>query len=166
MSRQSTKLGARALMASIFAVVLLLASSPGNAQSGPFAALIGSWTGTGTIKLAEGGTERIKCKASYDFISASSVQLRLLCASDSYKFDLLGSMQSSGNAISGSWTESTRSVAGSISGTIGSGGQISVTTAGALTAGLTLSVSGGRQSVSLRSQGTSIQAVSITMTRT
>jgi hypothetical protein len=164
MIRRSTKFCAHAFIASVLAVACILAPVPGHAQSGPFASLIGSWSGAGTIKLAEGGTERLKCKASYDSVSAATVQLRLLCASDSYKFDLLGSMTANGSTITGSWTESTRNVAGTITGRI-SGGTISVNTSGALTAGLSLSVSGGRQSVSLTSHGTSITAVSITMTR-
>jgi hypothetical protein len=164
MIRRSTRFCAHAFMAGVFAVVCVLAPVPGYGQSGPFASLIGSWAGAGTIKLAEGGSERLKCKASYDSVSTATVQLRLLCASDSYKFDLLGSMTASGSTISGSWTESTRNVAGTISGTI-SGGTIAVNTSGALTAGLTLSVTGGRQTVSLRSKGTSIESVSITMTR-
>jgi hypothetical protein len=164
MIARSTKLCGQAFIASVFAAVLMLASAPGHAQSGPFAALIGSWSGTGTIKLAEGGSERLKCKASYDSVSAATVQLRLLCASDSYKFDLLGQMTANGSTITGSWTESVRNVAGSISGKI-SGGTISVTTSGALSAGLSLSVSGGKQTVTLHSQGTSITNVSITMTR-
>jgi len=159
-----TRFCAHAIVAGAFAVLCMLAPVPGYGQSGPFAALIGSWSGTGTIKLAEGGSERLKCKASYDSVSTMTVQLRLLCASDSYKFDLLGSMTANGNAITGSWTESTRNVAGTITGRI-SGGTISVNTAGALTAGLSLSVTGGRQSVTLHSQGTSITSVAITMTR-
>ena len=153
------------MIGSIFALVLMLVSLPGYGQTGPFAQLIGSWAGSGTIKLAQGGSERIRCKANYDFVSETSVQLRLVCASDSYKFDLIGSMQTHGGAITGNWTEATRNVAGSITGKV-TGSQIYVGTSGALTAGLTLSVAGGRQSVSLRSQGTSIQSVSITMTRT
>ena len=164
MIRRSTKLCGHAFIAGVFAAIVMLASAPSHAQSGPFAALIGSWSGTGTIKLAEGGSERLKCKASYDSVNANTVQLRLLCASDSYKFDLLGQMTANGSTITGSWTESVRNVAGSISGKI-TGGNISVTTSGALTAGLSLSVTGGKQSVTLHSQGTSITSVSITMTR-
>jgi hypothetical protein len=145
-------------------MVVLLAASPGFAQSGPFAQLAGAWSGTGTIKLAEGGTERIKCKASYDLVTSTSITLSLTCASDSYKFALLGSMQARGGTITWTWTESTRNVAGSISGRI-SGNHISVTTSGALNAGLSLTTSGSTQTVSLSSKGTSIQQVSISMRR-
>jgi len=112
------------------AAAFVLASVVGHAQSGPFVQLGGAWAGTGTIKLVDGGTERIRCKASYDLVSGVQVTLNLTCASDSYKFVLLGSMEaSSGGAITGNWTEQTRNVAGRVSGHV-SGNHIAVTPAG------------------------------------
>jgi hypothetical protein len=163
MSLRSSKFAAHAF-GSVCAAVLLLASVPGHTQSGPFTMLGGSWAGTGTIKLTDGGSERIRCKATYDLVSSSNVTLSLTCASDSYKFALLGSMLSNGGSISGNWTESTRNVAGSVSGRV-SGNQIAVTTSGALNASLQLTTNGNTQSVLLRSQGTSIQALTISMKR-
>jgi hypothetical protein len=152
-------------MGGALALAFVLASGPGHAQSGPFAQLAGAWGGTGTIKLTDGGTERIRCKASYDLVSANNVTLNLTCASDSYKFVLLGNMLATGGAITGNWTEQTRSVAGTVSGRV-AGNQISVTTSGALNASLSLTSAGATQSIVLRSQGTSIQQMSISMKRT
>jgi hypothetical protein len=148
------------------AVGLLLASVAAHAQSGPFAMLGGAWAGAGTIKLVDGGTERIRCKATYDLVSNSSVQLNLTCASDSYKFVLLGNMEaSSSGSISGNWTEQTRSVAGVVSGRV-TANNIAVSTAGALNATLTLTIAGPVQSITLKSVNTSIQQMSIAMKRT
>jgi hypothetical protein len=148
------------------AAALLFASTAGEAQTGPFAMLAGSWSGIGTIKLVDGGTERIRCKASYDLVSNSNVTLNLTCASDSYKFVLLGNMlASSAGSISGNWTEQTRSVAGTVSGHV-TGNYIAVSTSGALQATLALtSTPPTQQSIVLKSQGTSIQQMSISMKR-
>jgi hypothetical protein len=153
------------LIAGACAAAFLLGSVAGQAQTGPFAPLGGAWAGTGTIKLVDGGTERIRCKASYDLVSHSQVNLNLTCASDSYKFVLLGSMEaSSGGAITGNWTEQTRSVAGVVSGRV-TGNHIAVTTAGALNATLSLTSAGATQSIVLKSKGTSIEQMSISMKR-
>ena len=148
------------------ASLLLLTAVAAHAQSGPFAMLGGAWAGSGTIRLTEGGSERIRCKATYDLVSASSLTLNLTCASDSYKFVLLGSMQAAqSGAISGNWTEQTRSVAGTVRGHV-AGNHLSVATSGALNATLSLTATGNTQQIVLRSQGTSIQQMSISMKRT
>ena len=146
-------------------LAFVAACAAAYAQSGPFAMLGGAWAGTGTIKLTEGGSERIRCKATYDLVSGSSVRLNLTCASDSYKFVLLGSMDANGSAVTGNWTEQIRNVAGAVSGSV-SGNHISVKTSGALNATLSLTASGGTQSILLKSEGTSIQQMSISMKRT
>jgi hypothetical protein len=89
------------------------------AASGPFAGFPGSWDGTGKIRIGD-KAERIRCKATYSLqgSSANYVVLRLTCASDSYKFDLGGNFQADeSNNISGNWSESSRGVAGTASGT-------------------------------------------------
>jgi len=50
----------------IFVVALLHSSVPSHAQQGPFAGLIGSWSGAGFIKLANGQRERLRCRANYN----------------------------------------------------------------------------------------------------
>src|SRR6202790_1137900 len=82
---------------------LLLSVSASHAQSaGPFAGFDGSWSGSGTVALSNGTTERIRCKADYK-VNASGLALKqsLHCASDSYKFDLSSDVTSQGDRISG-----------------------------------------------------------------
>ena len=51
-------------------------------KESPFAPLAGSWSGAGTIDLANGKHEPIKCRASYDVLEEQSkLQLNLHCAS-------------------------------------------------------------------------------------
>src|SRR5665647_3755192 len=71
--------------------LLALVSQPALAApaDGPFAALQGSWSGTGTIVLSSGAKERIRCNATHRLgASSSELQLALNCESDSYKFNL------------------------------------------------------------------------------
>jgi hypothetical protein len=56
-------------------------SAPGGS---PFTQLAGAWSGAGTIDLANGRHEPIKCRASYDVLEAQSkLQLNIHCASES-----------------------------------------------------------------------------------
>src|SRR5674476_56011 len=97
--------------------LLALVSQPALAAptNGPFAALQGSWSGTGTIVLSSGAKERIRCRSN-DRLGSSSSELRLelSCDSDSYKFELQSQITYSGVTVSGNWFETTRATGGII----------------------------------------------------
>lgn len=145
---------------------LLFSVSAGHAQSAsPFAGFDGAWTGTGTVSLSDGSTERIRCKADYK-VAGSGLNLKqaLHCASDSYKFDLTSDVTSQGERISGNWSESSRNIFGNLQGTAG-GGQIDVfVEANGFAANLTLQTNGNRQTVQISSKG-EIRGVNITMVK-
>ncbi|HBY29571.1 MAG TPA: hypothetical protein DEH75_24015, partial [Bradyrhizobium sp.] len=112
---------AQALGAVGVGAALMLSASAVHAQaSGPFAGFAGSWTGTGTVALSNGTTERIRCKADYK-VAPSGMNLKqsLHCASDSYKFDLSSDVTSQGDRISGNWSEASRNIFGNLQGTAG-----------------------------------------------
>lgn len=148
------------LLALVFLPVL---AAPAD---GPFAALQGSWSGTGTIVMSSGAKERIRCNATHRLgASSSELQLALNCESDSYKFNLESQISSSGSAISGNWFEKTRASGGSINGRI-AGNQINVRAEGqTFNAILSVTTRGDRQSISIRSPGSEMSDVSITLAR-
>src|SRR6266481_2619202 len=156
----------QAVKAAGVGAALMLSASAGHAQaSGPFAGFDGSWSGTGTVALANGTTEHIRCKADYK-VNASGLGLKqnLHCASDSYKFDLSSDVTSQGDRISGNWSESSRNIFGNLQGTAG-GGQIEVfVEANGFAANLTLRTNGNKQTVQINSKG-EIRGVNITMVK-
>jgi hypothetical protein len=159
----------RALRQAAFAVLLSLFASQSFAQrsaEGPFAALLGSWSGAGTIALSNGTKERIRCRAAYRLGNRSvDLLLGLGCASDSYKFELQSAIAYRGQSISGTWFESTREVGGAITGRV-VGSQINARAEGqAFTAILALNTRGNRQSISIQSPGSEMSEVAITLTR-
>ncbi len=92
-----------------------LRADPG--PEGPFFGLSGYWSGSGTITMSNGAAERIRCRATYAVNGAGrALQQTLRCASDSYRLDISSNVVSEGGALSGSWSEATRGVSGSISG--------------------------------------------------
>jgi hypothetical protein len=132
---------------------------------GPFAALIGSWTGTGVIKKADGGNERIRCRSSYERAAATSLRLKLRCASDSYNFDLTATVSYQGGSISGQWTETTRQVFGPIQGHSKDSGREVQATAQALgyVVNLTMTTDGNKQSIVLLTPGSEVPEVDISL---
>jgi hypothetical protein len=157
---------AQVIKAAGIGAALLISASAGNAQSrGPFAGFDGVWSGTGTVALSDGTTERIRCKADYK-INGTGMGLKqtLRCASDSYKFDLSSDVTSNGDRISGNWSEASRNLFGNLQGTAG-GGTIQVfVEANGFAANLTLRTNGNRQTVQINSKG-EIRGVNITMVR-
>lgn len=155
-------------LAIVISALLALVSVPEHAASddGPFAALAGSWSGTGTIMMLSGVKERIRCNATH-LVGASSneLKLELNCASDSYKFNLKSEIVDRDNAISGNWFESSRATGGNITGRI-NGAQIQVRVEGqAFNALLSVTTRGERQAISIQSPGSEMSDVTITLMR-
>jgi hypothetical protein len=136
----------RLLMAAAVLLFTASFSGSGHAQSSPFAGMAGRWAGGGTVSLDDGSTERIRCRATYA-VGGPEMQLNLLCASDSYKFDLQGDVVDQGGAISGTWSESSRGVTGTLRGQGGGGRFEVVASAAGFNARISLTTRGNRQSV-------------------
>jgi hypothetical protein len=153
--------------ASLF--VLSLALAAGTARAGfasPFKAMAGSWTGGGTLSMASGEQERLRCRAAYDPAGGGeALRLNIRCASPSYNFDLSSQVEDRGGAISGSWSESSRNASGSISGRA-TGDHIEATAQGQnFAANISLSTRGNRQTVIINPAGTDVRSVSVALER-
>jgi hypothetical protein len=141
----------------IFAMVALVAASVSNsasyAQSGPFAGMAGVWSGGGTVMLDDGSSERIRCRATYAVgAGGAGLNLTLTCASDSYKFDLRGNVISDRGALSGTWSESSRGVNGSLEGRGANGNFQVVASSPGFNSNISLTTRGNKQSVVIRAE--------------
>lgn len=168
MARIFLKLSANGLKAALFASAILLNSAQAQAEpgsGGPFLGLSGHWSGAGTVTMANGATERLRCKVAYAVnASGKALQQTLRCASDSYRLEISSNVISEGGSLSGSWAEVARGVSGNISGRA-SGAEILANVAGAgFTARLDVRTQGDKQSVTIRPQGgAEVSAVSISL---
>ena len=137
----------------------LLSLTPAHADSALslLADLAGHWAGGGTVTMANGLKERLRCRATYavNFL-ALSVQQSLRCASKSSSVNLTANLEGSlDGSIAGSWQESTHGKAGSLSGQV-RGSRISMTAIGpGVSARMAIQTQGRTQSVSIRFQGVS-----------
>jgi hypothetical protein len=144
---------------------LALPLAPSRAEPPAFAGFSGSWSGSGTISLADGSRERLRCRATYRVAGAENrLEQSLRCASDSYRFDLSSDVTSEGGRLSGTWSESSRNINGNLSGRVNGGHVAAAVDAPGFTANLNLNTQGNRQSVSITSEG-DIRNVSIALVR-
>jgi hypothetical protein len=127
--------------------------------------LSGSWSGGGTIKKSNGGSERIRCRSVFEPAGTTNLSLRLRCASDSYNIDLTASVAYQGGSISGTWQEATRSVTGGISGHSASEGRQvqAVAQAPGVTSNITVTTRGNHQSVSIVTPGAEVPEVTVSL---
>jgi hypothetical protein len=134
-----------------FAAAAFFAASTavGHAQSGPFAGMAGNWHGGGTITLDDGSRERIRCRATYK-VSGMNMNMVLTCASDAYKFNLGADVVDGGGQVSGTWTETSRNISGTLQGRGGGGNFQVVASAAGFNANISLRTSGTKQTVTMR----------------
>ena len=161
MSLQASKFCVSAFTAAAFAIML---SGSAARAADNFDHLKGNWSGGGNITLANGEKERIRCRATYIPV-ASNVKITLRCASDSYKFELASDISYEGGKISGSWNETSRGVVGSLTGKATATNISATAQAIGFTADLSIRASGNSLAVSIRSPGSEISEVAISMSR-
>jgi hypothetical protein len=143
----------------------LLFSSASQAQSGPFAGMAGVWSGGGTVTLDDGSSERIRCRATYAVgAGGNGLNQSLTCASDSYRFNLSSNVMARGGSLSGTWSEASRNISGSLEGRGGNGTFQVVASAPGFNANISLHTAGNKQSVVIRSDS-AFRSASITLTR-
>jgi hypothetical protein len=151
----------------IAAAVLFGASasnSPVHAQAGgPFAGLAGNWAGGGTVTLDDGSRERLRCRASYA-VAGTQMTMTLTCASDAYKFQLGANVVVQGGAVTGSWTETSRNISGTLQGRGGAGSFDVVASTGGFNASISLRTSGNKQSINMRADS-QFRAAAISLSR-
>ncbi|OAF14185.1 hypothetical protein AYJ54_42195 [Bradyrhizobium centrolobii] len=152
--------------AGLLMTALCLPCGAAQAAASPFAAMAGTWSGTGMLSTTDGGQEQLRCRAAYNVAqSGTELRLNLRCASESYNFDLAGNVEYRDGVISGSWSEATRNASGTISGRATEDHVDAAARGDNFSANLSLTTRGSRQSISIRPQGTNVTGVSLALNR-
>ena len=160
-----TRFGMAEIAAAIAAIVIVAVPRAVTGADRAFSALSGSWTGSGVVKWTNGGSERVRCRSVYEPAAGAQLNLRLSCAGDSYNFDLSANISYEGGPIAGTWNEASRNISGNIAGrSNANGSQIQATVQGmGLSANLSVSTRGARQTVMMTAPGTDVSEASIAM---
>lgn len=151
-------------VAAAFAGVLALVG-PSTTAMAQFSTLSGNWSGTGQVKLDDGRTERVSCRAYYaPRDGGSGLGLALRCASPSYRIELRSSLRAQGNKVSGTWEERSFNAGGAISGS-SSGGTLSLSFSGTLNGSMVVNTSGASQRVSITTSSGGLSRVSLNLSK-
>ena len=144
------------------AAALALALAATGARAGSIDEMTGYWTGSGSVVLSNGNTERVKCAVTYK-ISEGGTQIKqsMRCASADYNINASADLNVKGQSVTGSWEEKTYSAVGEVSGRYtGSNFVLSIKGA-SFTASMNLTVSDCKQSISISPQGLDVARISI-----
>lgn len=139
------------------------AASTSYAQSSAFAGMAGAWSGPGTVTLDDGSNERIRCRATYK-VSGASMEMVLTCASDAYRFNLLVEVVAAGGEVSGTWSETSRNIGGSIQGQGTNGSFQVVAQAAGFNSSIALKTTGNKQQIAMKADR-QFRAVNISLTK-
>ena len=83
-------------------------------------------------------------------VAGVNMTMSLTCASDAYKFNLGAQVVDQAGQVTGTWSESSRNIAGTLAGRGGGGNfQVVASTAG-FNANISLRTAGNKQSVTMR----------------
>jgi len=146
------------------AIALSMAGVPAVAGS-PFTSLVGTWSGKGTARLEGGKSERLSCKGYYSGSGGSELKLNIICANPSTKVELRSVLKYAGGRVTGTWEERNYNQTGTITGSADEQKLRLNIGGGALKGVLSVSLGGATQSVSLSTQGSTLQGVSINFAR-
>ena len=133
---------------------------------GPFADFAGAYRGGGLVIGADGQRERISCRANASVAGGGrELTQSIVCASDSYKFDIRGRAIAEGGAVSGQWQETTRGVTGEIAGRVNEGLFSGRVSGGGFNAAFALRNNGRKLTFDLRPEGGDVARVDVGLSR-
>jgi hypothetical protein len=140
-----------------------LSTATVQAQSGPFAGMAGNWAGGGSVTLDDGSKERLRCRATYA-VAGPNMTMTLTCASDSYKFVLSANVVDQAGVVTGTWSESSRNISGTLQGRGGGGNFDVVASTAGFNGNISLRTAGAKQSIGIRADS-QFRAAAISLSR-
>ncbi len=150
------------------ALALLLAVLPAGGPASPALSaqsidgFSGRWSGWGSITMASGAAEQVKCVATY-FIKQDGAELiqNLRCASQSFRIDAVANLDVKGDEVSGKWEERTYAAQGSVSGRLTSGGFNLSIQGDNFSAAMRVAMTDCKQSITIAPRGFEISRIAI-----
>jgi hypothetical protein len=173
MARGRRDAGLRGLRHLLAAAVLAatIAMPAFSASADPVDDLVGRWSGWGSVTLAGGQREQIRCVAVYEVAPAAgdptarTLTQSLKCASASYKVDASASLRVVGGSIEGDWVERQSQLAGRVIGKVSPHGiRVEIDGTG-LRATLAIAGSACRQTVALNPEGGGLVSVAMSLAK-
>jgi hypothetical protein len=120
-------------------------------SSSPFTALAGRWVGEGRFGLKDSPPESVKCRATYIAgATADELKQTIRCATAGGTIEVISAIQHAAGVLSGSWSETTHNIAGSLEGQVTPTGFRIVVKGSDLAANMDVLVKSDRQLVEIQ----------------
>ena len=128
-----------------------------------FQPLLGSWGGSGTYKLQDGTSEKLKCDAYYTG-SGSQLGIAVRCSGQNNKIEMRSKLTSNGGALSGSWEERTYNAAGNVTGKL-TDQNLKLEIVGGVAGTMTVNYDQTKQTVAINTEGIPLKSVTVSLSR-
>lgn len=154
----------RRRLSSALAAPLAAAALATPAAADPtFEPLLGSWGGSGTYRLQDGTSERLKCDAYYTG-GGAQLGIAVRCSGKDNKIEMRSKLSSSGGALSGSWEERTYNASGNVTGKL-TAQQLTLAIAGGVSGSMKITYDRSKQNVAIATEGTPLKSVTVSLSR-
>jgi len=153
------------ILARLTAMILPAMLFASAALADQIADLTGFWSGNGSISLANGRTERVKCQVFYKIEGGAQIKQTMRCASPDYTINALAELQLKGSHVSGTWEEKTYAAKGDVTGRYGGDGFVLSIKGANFTAAMNVTLSSCKQSLNITPQGLEVTRVSIALAK-
>jgi hypothetical protein len=152
-------------LAVIVPSVIGVTSAPAGAADSPtVAALLGAWSGGGTVRYTDGSGEAIRCTAYYTG-GGNELRMAIQCQSKSNPIHIRSRLRIDGSRASGDWEERTFNANGKASGQSGSSSMSLNLSGGGFSGSMSVSFSKSRHTVNISTQGIGMSQALITLDR-
>lgn len=155
----------RNIVAALVGGLALMGQMSGARAESPFPRWVGSWSGTGQVHLEQGKSEQITCRAYYNTKDqGSDLALAIRCASSGYKIEMRATLSQRDGRVTGQWEERTFNAAGAVSGRA-TDSSLNLAISGAVTGTMSVTGNAGGQRIEIKTVGTGLSGVSISLAR-
>ncbi len=154
-----------AMLATALTALCIANLSPATAADSPtVAALLGAWSGGGSIRYTDGSGEAIRCTAYYTG-GGTELRMAIQCQSKTNPIHIRSRLRIDGTRASGDWEERTFNASGAASGQAGSGSMSLNLSGGGFSGSMAVSFSKSRHTVNISTQGIAMSRAMITLDR-
>lgn len=161
---KTSRLGpARHTLRALAVPALLIGLAAPAAAQPTFQPLLGSWGGSGTYKLQDGTSEKLRCDAYYTG-SGAQLGIAVRCSGQTNKIEMRCKLSASGTALSGSWEERTYNAEGAVTGTL-SDTKLNFSISGGVSGSMTIVYDRNKQNIAIATEGIPLKSVTVSLTR-
>ncbi len=163
MTSESSGLWRRFLLALATPAFLLTATATPSAADPTFSPLLGSWGGSGTYKLQDGTSEKLKCDAYYTG-TGSQLGIAVRCSGATNKIEMRSKLSANGTSLSGNWEERTYNAGGTVTGKL-SDTKLALAITGGVAGSMTITYDQSKQNVAIATEGIPLKSVIVSLSR-